>query len=66
LSLSSPASRPRRGCATSPSGRRSGYHRDTFLKNFHTSDYIRPDEAVKLAALFFAPAIAGVELFTLP
>jgi len=52
--------------ATSPSGRRSGYHRDTFLKNFHTSDYIRPDEAVKLAALFFALAIAGVELFTLP
>jgi glyoxylase-like metal-dependent hydrolase (beta-lactamase superfamily II) len=29
----------------------SGYHRDTFLKNFHTTDYIRPDEAVKLAGL---------------
>ena len=29
----------------------SGYHRDTFLKNFHTSDYIRPDEAVKLAGI---------------
>jgi len=29
----------------------SGFHRDTFLKHFHTSDYIRPDEAVKLAGL---------------
>jgi glyoxylase-like metal-dependent hydrolase (beta-lactamase superfamily II) len=29
----------------------SGYHRDTFLKNFHTSDYIRPDEAVRLAGI---------------
>jgi len=29
----------------------SGYHRDTFLKHFHTSDYIRPDEAVRLAGL---------------
>lgn len=29
----------------------SGYHRDTFLKQFHTSDYIRPDEAVQLAGL---------------
>ena len=29
----------------------SGYHRDTFLKQFHTSDYIRPDEAVKLAGV---------------
>ena len=27
----------------------SGFHRDTFLKHFHISDYIRPDEAVKLA-----------------
>ena len=27
----------------------SGYHRDTFLKEFPSSDYIRPDEAVKLA-----------------
>ena len=29
----------------------SGYHRDTFLKHFHTSDYIRPDEAVRLTGL---------------
>jgi hypothetical protein len=27
----------------------SGYHRDTFLKEFPSTDYIRPDEAVKLA-----------------
>jgi glyoxylase-like metal-dependent hydrolase (beta-lactamase superfamily II) len=27
----------------------SGYHRDTFLKYFPATDYIRPDEAVKLA-----------------
>ena len=29
----------------------SGYHRDTFLKYFPSTDYIRPDEAVKLAGL---------------
>jgi glyoxylase-like metal-dependent hydrolase (beta-lactamase superfamily II) len=29
----------------------SGFHRDTFLKHFHISDYVRPDEAVKLAGL---------------
>ena len=29
----------------------SGFHRDTFLKHFHISDYMRPDEAVKLAGL---------------
>jgi glyoxylase-like metal-dependent hydrolase (beta-lactamase superfamily II) len=29
----------------------SGYHRDTFIKDFHSSDYIRPDEAVKLAGV---------------
>jgi glyoxylase-like metal-dependent hydrolase (beta-lactamase superfamily II) len=29
----------------------SGYHRDTFLKYFPATDYIRPDEAVKLAGL---------------
>jgi glyoxylase-like metal-dependent hydrolase (beta-lactamase superfamily II) len=29
----------------------SGFHRDTFLKHFHISDYIRPDEAVKLAGV---------------
>jgi glyoxylase-like metal-dependent hydrolase (beta-lactamase superfamily II) len=29
----------------------SGYHRDTFLKYFPSTGYIRPDEAVKLAGL---------------
>jgi glyoxylase-like metal-dependent hydrolase (beta-lactamase superfamily II) len=29
----------------------SGYHRDTFLKRFPSTEYIRPDEAVKLAGL---------------
>jgi glyoxylase-like metal-dependent hydrolase (beta-lactamase superfamily II) len=29
----------------------SGYHRDTFLKQFPSTDYIRPDEAVKLAGV---------------
>ena len=29
----------------------SGYHRDTFLKYFPATDYIRPNEAVKLARL---------------
>jgi glyoxylase-like metal-dependent hydrolase (beta-lactamase superfamily II) len=29
----------------------SGYHRDTFIKEFHSTDYIRPDEAVKLAGV---------------
>ena len=29
----------------------SGYHRDTFLKDFPSTDYIRPDEAVKLAGV---------------
>jgi len=29
----------------------SGYHRDTFLKEFSSTDYIRPDEAVKLAGI---------------
>ncbi|HYL63463.1 MAG TPA: N-acyl homoserine lactonase family protein [Candidatus Methylomirabilis sp.] len=29
----------------------SGYHRETFLKYFPSTDYIRPDEAVKLAGL---------------
>jgi glyoxylase-like metal-dependent hydrolase (beta-lactamase superfamily II) len=29
----------------------SGFHRDTFLKHFHISDYVRPDEALKLAGL---------------
>lgn len=29
----------------------SGYHRDTFLKYFPSTDYIRPDEAVKLAGV---------------
>lgn len=29
----------------------SGYHRDTFLKYFPATDYVRPDEAVKLAGL---------------
>src|SRR5271163_4022238 len=27
----------------------SGFHRDTFLKYFPMKDYLRPDEAVKLA-----------------
>lgn len=29
----------------------SGYHRDTFAKRFPTNDYLRPDEAVKLAGV---------------
>jgi glyoxylase-like metal-dependent hydrolase (beta-lactamase superfamily II) len=29
----------------------SGYHRDTFLKYFPSTEYIRPDEAVKLASV---------------
>jgi glyoxylase-like metal-dependent hydrolase (beta-lactamase superfamily II) len=29
----------------------SGYHRDTFLKDFPATEYIRPDEAVKLAGI---------------
>jgi len=29
----------------------SGYHRETFLKAFPSTDYIRPDEAVKLAGV---------------
>lgn len=29
----------------------SGYHRDTFLNEFPSTDYIRPDEAVKLAGI---------------
>ena len=29
----------------------SGYHRDTFLKEFPSTEYIRPDEAVKLAGV---------------
>jgi glyoxylase-like metal-dependent hydrolase (beta-lactamase superfamily II) len=29
----------------------SGYHRDTFLKYFPSTNYIRPDEAVKLAGV---------------
>src|SRR5690349_3040995 len=29
----------------------SGYHRETFLKYFPSTEYIRPDEAVKLAGL---------------
>jgi glyoxylase-like metal-dependent hydrolase (beta-lactamase superfamily II) len=29
----------------------SGYHRDTFLKYFPATEYIRPDEAVKLAGV---------------
>src|SRR5438477_13104592 len=29
----------------------SGYHRETFLKYFPSIDYIRPDEAVKLAGV---------------
>src|SRR5215472_13953388 len=29
----------------------SGYHRGTFLKEFPSTDYIRPDEAVKLAGI---------------
>ena len=29
----------------------SGFHRDTFLKMFPTTDYLRPDEAVKLAGV---------------
>jgi glyoxylase-like metal-dependent hydrolase (beta-lactamase superfamily II) len=29
----------------------SGYHRDTFVKEFRATEYIRPDEAVKLAGI---------------
>src|SRR5689334_16126833 len=29
----------------------SGYHRETFLKYFPSTEYIRPDEAVKLASV---------------
>jgi glyoxylase-like metal-dependent hydrolase (beta-lactamase superfamily II) len=29
----------------------SGFHRDTFAKQFPTNDYLRPDEAVKLAGV---------------
>ena len=29
----------------------SGYHRDTFLKYFPSTEYLRPDEAVKLAGV---------------
>jgi glyoxylase-like metal-dependent hydrolase (beta-lactamase superfamily II) len=29
----------------------SGYHRDTFLKEFPSTEYVRPDEAVKLAGI---------------
>jgi glyoxylase-like metal-dependent hydrolase (beta-lactamase superfamily II) len=29
----------------------SGYYRDTFLKEFPSTDYIRPDESVKLAGI---------------
>ena len=29
----------------------SGFHRDTFLKEFPEKDYLRPDEAVKLAGV---------------
>jgi glyoxylase-like metal-dependent hydrolase (beta-lactamase superfamily II) len=29
----------------------SGYHRDTFLEEFPSTEYIRPDEAVKLAGV---------------
>jgi glyoxylase-like metal-dependent hydrolase (beta-lactamase superfamily II) len=29
----------------------SGFHRDTFAKEFPTKDYLRPDEAVKLAGV---------------
>ena len=29
----------------------SGFHRDTFLKNFPMKDYLRPDEAVKTAGV---------------
>jgi len=29
----------------------SGFHHDTFLKSFPSTDYIRPDEAVKLAGV---------------
>jgi glyoxylase-like metal-dependent hydrolase (beta-lactamase superfamily II) len=29
----------------------SGYHRDTFLNEFPSTEYIRPDEAVKLAGI---------------
>ena len=33
----------------------SGYHRDTFLKDFALTGYIRPDEAVKLAGVRMDP-----------
>src|SRR5215831_16966183 len=29
----------------------SGYHRETFLKYFPSTEYIQPDEAVKLAGI---------------
>ncbi len=29
----------------------SGYHRDTFLKDFPSTEYLRPDQAVKLAGV---------------
>ena len=29
----------------------SGYHRDTFLKDFPSTEYLRPDDAVKLAGV---------------
>src|ERR1700734_3889876 len=29
----------------------SGFHRDTFIKDFPTKDYLRPDEAVRLAGV---------------
>src|ERR1700677_2799547 len=35
----------------------SGYHRDTFLKDFTMNDYLRPDEAVKSAGV--QPAALG-------
>lgn len=53
----------------------SGYHRDTFLKYFPSTEYIRPDEAVKLAGVqpeeitdivishFHWDHIGGIDLF---
>ena len=35
----------------------SGYHRDTFLKYFPSTGYIRPDEAVKLAERPLRPCV---------
>ena len=29
----------------------SGFHRDTFIKDFPMKDYLRPDEAVRLAGV---------------